>query len=179
MIIDFRIKKPTLEPLIVNNEQVAQTTSYKYLGVTIDNKLNWHSHTSLIHKKAHKRLFFLRKLKSFGIDNKLIELFYHATIESIIVFCITSWGGNIRICDQTKFDRLIKKAGKIFKSNPPPFEILHRTISLKKIQTICSDPKHPLAPQIRLSSRRNRPLFLRTNTERYRSSFLPSAIKLL
>ena len=113
-----RIKKPTLEPLIVNNEQVAQTTTYKYLGVTIDNKLNWHSHTSLIHKKAHKRLFFLRKLKSFGIDNKLIELFYHATIESIIVFCITSWGGNIRIRDQTNFDRLIKKQGEFSKATP-------------------------------------------------------------
>ena len=40
MIIDFRITKNPMRQLEINDESVETVGSYKYLGFTIDNKLN-------------------------------------------------------------------------------------------------------------------------------------------
>ena len=65
MIIDFRRQKSTPTPLVINNETVEIVHTYKYLGFTVDDKLNWHEHCNELIKKINKRMYFLRKLKSF------------------------------------------------------------------------------------------------------------------
>ena len=179
LIIDFRRNKTPLQPLIINNETVEQVHSYTYLGVTIDDTLDWSIHASLTYKKAQKRMFFLRKLNNFRIDVTLMSLFYLSTIESILTFCITCWGGNVKCQDKLKFDRLIRKAGKIVRTNFPPLDSLYIICCSRKIDQIISDPLHPLAPQIKFSPRSNRPILFHCKTERYRRSFLPSSVKLL
>ena len=154
-------------------------TNYKYLGVTIDNKLDWHLHTSLLHKKVNKRLFFLRKLKYFKIEKPLMSMFYHSTIESMINFCITAWAGNTRHQDKEKLNRVIRKACKITTSTFPYIDELYIIACTRKISSILLDNQHPLFPQITISTRSNRPRLLICNKERYRRSFLPSSIKLL
>ena len=85
-MIDFRINKELLNPIQINDQSVNQIESYKYLGVTIDNKLKWDEHALNTFKKANKRVYFLRKLKQFQIDSTLIHLFYQSTIQSILSF---------------------------------------------------------------------------------------------
>ena len=179
MIIDFRIKKEPIEPLYIKNEQVEQVDTYKYLGVAIDKDLNWQPHASLTHKKVNKRMFFLRKLRSFRLNPKLLSLFYKSTIESILLFCITAWGGNVRTLDSTKLDRIVRKASKITHHNTHCFETLYLDMCRRKITYIKKDSTHPLASQIVTSTRSNRHILIRCTRERYRNSFLPSSIKLL
>ena len=95
------------------NECVDRVKSYKYLGVTIDDQLDWHEHLPNVYKKVNSRLYFLRKLKSFRVDNTLIKLFYQATIESITSFCLICWGGNSRKNEINKINRVITKSEKI------------------------------------------------------------------
>ena len=52
MIIDFRRNKNPLTPVLINNE-VECVESYKYLGVTLDNVLNWNSHVMTLLKKLN------------------------------------------------------------------------------------------------------------------------------
>ena len=179
LIIDFRIKKDHLEPLSIKGEEVEIVNSYKYLGVTIDNKLDWHLHASLVHKKLNQRLFFLRKLYSFRIDNKIMSLFYHSIIESILLFCFCCWGGNCTGQDKDRFDFIIKKASKICGHAFDNSNVLYRNSCFKKITNILKDNTHPLASQIVRSSRSSRFIPPRTNRERYKRSFLPSSIRLL
>ena len=40
MITDFRRQKSTPTPLVINNETVEIVHTYKYLGFTVDDKLN-------------------------------------------------------------------------------------------------------------------------------------------
>ena len=84
MLIDFRIKKSPIQPLTIKNETVDIVDTYKYLGVTIDNIFDWHAHTSTVYKKINQRLFFLRKLRQFNIDNRILSLFI---VLSFKVYC--------------------------------------------------------------------------------------------
>ena len=61
VVVDFRRKSSELEPVTLKSEPVERVSLYKYLGVTIDDKLNFSEHTQVISKKANKRMFFLRK----------------------------------------------------------------------------------------------------------------------
>ena len=179
MLIDFRKNKQELAPLTINNEEVAQVTDYKYLGITIDNKLEWQIHSSLVYKKVNKRMFLLRKLRSFNVNKNLLSLFYASNIQSIFTFCLTSYGGNLRSEEKKKINRIIRKAGKIFNANFSSLEDLFYCLSLNKILSIIKDNEHPLTKHVETSNRSNRPTFLQCKTERYRKSFMPTAIKLL
>ena len=92
MIFDFRIKKDPILPVLIKGEIVEIVNEYKYLGITIDDRLEWNYHASNVHAKMSQRLFFLRKLNSFHIDSKLLYLFYSSVIESILLFCFCAWG---------------------------------------------------------------------------------------
>ena len=50
MIIDFREKKPILEPIKNNNSAVDIVKTYKYLGSITDNKLNGNENIEKVHK---------------------------------------------------------------------------------------------------------------------------------
>ena len=53
-------------------------------------------------------MYFLRKLNQFHVDKILISLFYQATIQSILSFCIIGWGGNNNQKQKSKIDLLLK-----------------------------------------------------------------------
>ena len=177
MIIDFRIKKDTILPLTIKNETVEIVKTYKYLGVTIDNKLDWTSHVTNVHKKINQRLFFLRKLYCFNINSKILQLFYKSCIESIILFCVCAWGGNAKVEDKNRLNRIIKKACKLTHSSCPDTDDLFTHACIKKIKTILDDNSHPLHTDLQFSARSGRPIYLKTNRQRYKNSFLPFSIK--
>ena len=93
--IYLRVKKEPLLPISIKGENVTIVNQYKYLGIIIDDKLEWDAHSSSVHSKMQQRLFVLRKLNAFNIDCKILYLFYSSVIESILLFCFHAWGGNI------------------------------------------------------------------------------------
>ena len=151
--------------------------SYKYLGTYIDSKLDWHAHTAHVYSKVNKRMYFTRRLKYFGVNNTLINMFYKSTIESLICFCLIAWGGNTKQQDKTKIDRIIKKVNNITNVDNLYFNQLFRKLCKDKIEKIKEDQHHPLFHQIITSKRSKRLLSLKTKRKRYRLSFLPSAIR--
>ena len=40
----------------------------KWLGVPLNNKLDWTDNTTALYKKGQSRLYLLRKLRSFGVQ---------------------------------------------------------------------------------------------------------------
>ena len=178
LIIDFRTKKEPILPLEINNKVIEQVEFYVYLGVTIDSQLNWDKQSLSVLSKLNQRLYFLRKLGNFRVDNKILSLFYSSIMESVIKFCIIGWGGNITAKNKNQLDRTIKRAGKIANSNFPDFETLLFLSSFSKINKI-ENSNHPLADKIKRSIRSGRPLYITSRTERYRKSFIPYGLTLM
>ena len=105
MVIDFRKKDTDIMPLKINDQIIDQVCTYKYLGVTIDEKLHWSDHINNIKSNADSILS--GKLGHFKVDRKFITLFYKTFIESVLSFCITCWGENSSKGDHIKVDGII------------------------------------------------------------------------
>ena len=56
----------------IHDNDIKQVPSYKYLGVLIDQDLNWHSHVTACCVKVHQRLHFLRRLRLFGVCTNIM-----------------------------------------------------------------------------------------------------------
>ena len=179
MIFDFRRYVHNVPALEINNEMVEVTQAYRYLGITLDNKLSWNEHVNSVVKKANQRLYFLRKLRSFEVDPNIMITFYRATIESVITFGISCYGGNISKQQQQRLDRVIRKAAKVVNSSLPSFTELYNTNVLKTAKKIMADNKHPLYSEYQTSVRSKRLISKKARTNRYNNSFIPSSVRLM
>merc|ERR1712035_43413 len=106
MIVDFRRNKITQSSVVILGEEVQGVEEYKYLGVQLDNRLEWKVNTEYIYKKGQSRLYFLRKLRSFNVCSKMLHLFYKSVVESAISFAAICWGSGIRARDLNRINKL-------------------------------------------------------------------------
>lgn len=90
MIVDFRRRQREEHvPLYINGSVVEKVSCFRLLGVNISNDLTWSAHKDKVIKAARKLLFFLRRLKKFGMDPVILTNFYRCTIENTLTGCIT------------------------------------------------------------------------------------------
>ena len=176
-IIDFRRKDNAHDSIVISGETVERVNEYKYLGVVFDDQLNWYSQSKSVLTKMNQRMYFMRKLNSFHVDPTLISLFYQSCVLSIITFCLSAWGGNMRESEKRKLNSHIKRAHKILKNTPIFLDHFIDYLSHKKILKIEKDPTHPLYKQLKYSERSGRLIHLKCNRERYLNSFMPLAIR--
>ena len=64
MLIDFRKALTVIPDLFIDGVKVEGVTEYKYLGIVLDNKVNFNKNTNFIHKRCQPRIFCLQKLRS-------------------------------------------------------------------------------------------------------------------
>ena len=101
MIVDYRkSQREGHVPIHINGEKVETVKSYKFLGIHISEDLSWSLHSETIVRTARQHLYFLRRLKRFGISSNIMSNFYHCTIESILTGCITVWYGHCSSSDR-------------------------------------------------------------------------------
>ena len=180
LIFDFR-KRPCIHnPLTINNDNVEQVQSYKYLGITIDDRLSFTEHAKLTKSKAHQRLFFLRKLNKFNVDNTILQLFYNSVIQSILSFNIICFYGLLSCESKKDLDRVVKTAGRICgnKASFPSTSVIFSDFVQRKTTKILKDPTHPLHLSYVFCPSGKRIRMPRSKTNRFRYSFLPHSISI-
>ena len=79
--------------LYINGEQIEYVTSFKYLGVTIDNKLNWTEHINNVSKKATNIMAQCRRMmgKTWGLKPYICRWMYMSLIRPIIAYGSIVW----------------------------------------------------------------------------------------
>ena len=153
--------------------------SFRYLGTVIDSKLSFDEHADALYKKANQRLFLLRKLRSFGVSPKVLELVYRCLVESILSFGLPIWFGYMKVKQKAKLARVVNTASKLVGREQRQLSTLHRKATTRMARVIVSDNMHPLhgAFEKLPSGRRYRMPF--ANKCCFRNSFVPSAVRIL
>lgn len=72
MVIGFSKKGTPRPPSRINGKQIERVSSYKYLGIEIDDRLCFNECAKNKCKKLQQRMFFLRKLRGFRLDCSIL-----------------------------------------------------------------------------------------------------------
>ena len=121
----------------------------------------------------------MRKLKSFNISTKLLNVFYQGILASVLFYAVLGWGGSISVEDKNRINKLIKRAGSVIGLNPDVLEVtVEKRISskLKIVLLFEGHPLHNLFKGLR-SSFSERLVMPRCSSERMRRSFVPAAVR--
>lgn len=92
-----------------NGKRMERCTSYKYLGVHLDEKLNFKNHVKYLCEKLSKMCGLFAKLRHC-CELDLLKTVYHALVESHLQYCNTIWGNN-----EKTLEPLIKLQDKILR----------------------------------------------------------------
>ncbi|KAI3362414.1 hypothetical protein L3Q82_012711 [Scortum barcoo] len=69
LVVDFRRRRHSPPaPVSIQGTDIDTVKSYKYLGVHLNDSLDWSDNTNALVKKGNSRLFLLRRLRSFGVQ---------------------------------------------------------------------------------------------------------------
>ncbi len=179
MVVDYRRQSREHTPITIDKTPVERVSSFKFLGVHITEDLTWSAHTDAVLKKAHQRLFFLRRLRKFGTSpqNPQVLLHLHGGEHPDRLYHRLVWkqhrwqpqgsakgrancphivGGELPSLQDIYTRRCTRKARRIIKYSSHPS---HRLLSL--------------LPSGRLFRS------IRSRTSRLRDSFFPQAIRLM
>jgi hypothetical protein len=69
-----------------------RTSSIKYLGVVLDEKLTFINHITVTANRVRKLIYIFKKLRCV-MDKPLLRTTYIALAQSVITYCISVWGG--------------------------------------------------------------------------------------
>lgn len=71
---------------------ISRVDNIKYLGVIIDEHLNWHKQIDYVCARVRKLIFIFKKLRCSTNRNTMF-IVYDALCSSILRYCIPAWGG--------------------------------------------------------------------------------------
>ena len=103
-----------LSNLVLNNEVIKRVDKVKYLGINIDESLNWEEQYKTVKNKLKGGISSLRKLKDILPQRKL-EQVYKALFESHLRYCDIVWN-TLSNTNLTNLQRLQIMARKLIEN---------------------------------------------------------------
>ena len=132
-------KRPQSINITVNGHVIQEKTEIKFLGVIVDNQLNWHAHVNYISNKISKSVAILRILRGF-FPKHILKTLYLTLIYPYFNYCNIIWGtaytSTLRPLTilQKKSVRLICNAK--FRDNTAPLFKLTKILTLNQMHTL-------------------------------------------
>ena len=176
IIFDTRKEKRTWESVKIDGAPIEKTSSIKYLGCQIDDRLNFSINAEKTIKKAKSRRHLVYKLYEFNVDKHLITLAYTSLVRSVISYAVPCYINLLR--RDTR-----KKLAKIYNTcRSPTADNFDQIVQKKMLQLgtrITQNFAHPLHDYLKLlpSGRRFDIPFCRTT--RFQNSFVPHVTMVL
>ena len=93
--------------------KISPSECTKFLGIFIDNKLSFNSHVNSLVSKCNARLFLMRKLKTFGLNNDGLKTFYVSNIRSVMSYAAPAWYTLLSNTNKQRLERLQRSATRI------------------------------------------------------------------
>ena len=119
-----RKKVPKLE-LRIDGKQIDKVNQFNFLGLELDNNMNWSNHINKIAAKISKSTGIMNKLKHILPQNILLTL-YNTLILPHLNYCLLTWGSQtVRIFKLQKKALRIICLSKYNAHTEPIFKMLH------------------------------------------------------
>ena len=96
--------------IVLNNVEVERVSEFKFLGVMIDESLNWKKHKLYIASKIVRNIGILYKSRHVLNYTELLNM-YNSFILPYLLYCLPAWGGSIT----SKSDPIIKVQNRIIR----------------------------------------------------------------
>ena len=100
--------RPLKLNIVIDNESIGEVRRTKFLGVFIDNKLNWKDHITYISGKISRGIGMIIKARNYLNQDGLLAL-YHAFIYPYFTYCNHIWGATYK----SNLQRLVILQNKI------------------------------------------------------------------
>ena len=117
--------------LKIDGVEIDQATQTKFLGVYIDNKLNWDEHVRQITKKVATGIWILKKACP-KLNSKTSLMLYNAFIQSHLAYCIIVWGGT----SAKNLDKLLKQQKRAIRIITHSSYLAHTDPLFKKMKLL-------------------------------------------
>ena len=111
--ICFSKSQVSLDPLVVNNQQLESVQSVKLLGVHIKRDLKWDFHVDSVCSKASKRLYALRTLKRSGVSAKDLRSVYVCVVRPVLEYACPVWHSTLTSLLRDDLEQIQRRATKI------------------------------------------------------------------
>ena len=89
------------QAIYVNGQKLKEVSNTKFLGVVLDNKLDWAQHIHELNKKLRSAAALISSIRHWIPEEQYLKI-YHALFESHLTYGISVWGG---VCD-SKLDKI-------------------------------------------------------------------------
>ena len=87
--------------LLLNGQKIKKTDKARFLGIVIDENLNWDMHLEHIEQKLNSCIITIKRIKKF-IPKDHYKKLYHTLFESHLTYGITAWGS----CSPYKLNKI-------------------------------------------------------------------------
>ena len=144
-----------LPNITINGEQIEQVPEQKFLGVYIDQRLNWKYHINHKNNQLSRNIGVISRLKNF-LPCKTLQIIYNSIIMPHLSYGVIAWGNTckreikrmsslqkraIRIIHKKKFN---SHTGPLFKlTNSPTLEDLYVLQCCKLVHKKINQTLHP------------------------------------
>ncbi len=125
-------------------------SSYKYLGLIIDNKLRFDTHVEEVCKKGQQRLHCLRRPSTFNVSRTLMTMYCKSYIESVLCFSICFWYGNVNIKHLNSLNGIVNQGSKIIGIKQTGLSYSFDQFVLQNATIIVADCTHPLFHEFKM-----------------------------
>ena len=134
MIFHYRQRKiDNLIPnLKINSEPIERVTEFNFLGLTIDEHLNWSPHIQKVSNKISRTLGITNRLKLF-LPTNILRLIYDSLILPYFQYSILTWGFKVG-----RLEKLQKRAVRVIANSSynAHTDPLFKKVNLLKVRDI-------------------------------------------
>lgn len=97
----------------IDDQPIDNVSEMKFLGITIDNKLNFKAHLRTIISKANQRQHLLLKLKRNGITTEKLRLFYLSYVRSVATYAAPAFVSLLSKVQLETLESVQKRCSKV------------------------------------------------------------------
>ena len=110
-----RSRKPLLHFHSLGNEILQEVSDAKYLGIQIDNKLDWNKHNSTVAARGQSKLAFLNRNLT-GCPKKLRDTAYISLIRPALEYSCSVWHPH-KNSKKDKIEKVQRRAARYVSNN--------------------------------------------------------------